>query len=141
MTGSGVVLVDTGPLVALFDPDDRDRARCAGVLGALEHDRLVTCEACVTEAMFLLDFSVRAQAALQAFLARGRLEVLALEPTERLAVAARMERYADLPMDYADGVLVVLAERLRAARVFTLDVRDFSVYRVGRRAFEILPSP
>jgi len=43
-----------------------------------------------------------------------------------------MRRYADLPMDLADATLVVLAERLRTPWIFTLDRRDFSVYRVGR---------
>jgi predicted nucleic acid-binding protein len=39
-------------------------------------------------------------------------------------------------MDYADATLVLLAERLDTMRVFTLDRRDFGVYRVGRRRFE-----
>ena len=51
-----------------------------------------------------------------------------------------MRRYADLPMDLADATLVVLAERLRTPWIFTLDRRDFSVYRVGRRTFRLLPA-
>jgi predicted nucleic acid-binding protein len=43
-------------------------------------------------------------------------------------------------MDFTDATLVVLAERLRATAVFTLDRRDFSVYRVGRRAFRLVPA-
>jgi predicted nucleic acid-binding protein len=49
-------------------------------------------------------------------------------------------QYADLPMDYADATLVVLAEELDTNQVFTTDRRDFAVYRIkGRRRFEVIP--
>jgi len=41
-------------------------------------------------------------------------------------------------MEYADATLIVLAERLGTSRVYTLDRCDFSVYRVGRKRFQIL---
>jgi predicted nucleic acid-binding protein len=44
-------------------------------------------------------------------------------------------------MDYADCTLVLLAERLKVTRVFTLDVKDFRIYRVGRARFRIVPKP
>ena len=55
--------------------------------------------------------------------------------------AARLvEKYADVPMGFADAGLVVLAEDLDTDLVFTLDRRGFSTYRLGRRrAFRILP--
>ena len=52
-----------------------------------------------------------------------------------------MERYESLPMDFADATLVVLAELFQATTVFTLDSRDFGVYRLGRRTFRLVPSP
>ncbi len=52
-----------------------------------------------------------------------------------------MEKYQDVPMDFADATLVALGEELGTNRVFTLDRRGFSVYRLhGRRAFQILPA-
>ena len=51
----------------------------------------------------------------------------------RTGAAALMERYRDVPMDYADATLVALAEELDADTVFTLDRRGFSTYRLGRR--------
>lgn len=71
-------------------------------------------------------------------LASGRPRVEAIAATDRERLAELMGRYADLPMDYADATLVLVAERLRATRVFTRDRRDFGVYRVGRRRFEIV---
>ncbi len=136
-----VVLVDTGPLVALFDPSDGARARCLAMLERLENADLVTTEAVVTEAAYLLDFSSKAQTALMQFLAGGRPRVEPIATGERARVAELMGRYHSLPMDYADATLVRLAERMGTTRVFTLDRRDFGVYRVGRRQFEIMPRP
>ena len=50
-----------------------------------------------------------------------------------------MAKYADLPMDFADATLVVLAELLGTTTVFTLDRRDFGIYRLGRRKLTLLP--
>jgi predicted nucleic acid-binding protein len=51
-----------------------------------------------------------------------------------------MERYDDLPMDFSDATLVVLAEQLGTNIVFTTDRHDFEIYRIkGRRAFAIKP--
>jgi predicted nucleic acid-binding protein len=51
-----------------------------------------------------------------------------------------MEQYADLPMDFADASLVILAERLRVFNIFTLDRWGFSVFRPrNAQAFEIFP--
>lgn len=52
-----------------------------------------------------------------------------------------VNQYSDLPMDYADATLVVLAEDIGTNLIFTTDRRDFSVYRIkGRRRFEVLPA-
>jgi predicted nucleic acid-binding protein len=133
------VLVDTGPLVALLDRSDAAHSKCRAFLDTLESRELVTTEAVITEAEYQLDFSVDAQSALQYLLAEGRPRVEAIAARERPRIAELLGRYANLPMDYADATLVVLAERLGSTLVFTLDRRDFSLYRAGRRHFEILP--
>ena len=140
MLGGETVLVDTGPLVALFDPSDRQRARCRAVLETMRRARRVTTTAVLTETVYLLDFDARAQQALLAFVAAGGVEVSDLDASELSRAAALMQRYENVPMDFADATLVVLAERLKTQRIFTLD-RDFLVYRVGRKAFRCLPEP
>jgi predicted nucleic acid-binding protein len=140
VTGAGVVLVDTGPLVALFDPSDRAHSACKSTLGTLRRSRRVTSIAVLTEATYLLGFSAAAQQALLTFVASGAVEIADLDAADVSRAAALMNRYADLPMDFADATLVVLAERLGCSAVFTLDRRDFGTYRVGRRALRILPS-
>jgi predicted nucleic acid-binding protein len=136
---SGVVLVDTGPLVALFDPSDAQHAACTKELARLERNRLVTSLAVVTEATYLLDFSARAQQAVLAFVASGALDVVDFNAAAIERAAGLMAKYQDLPMDFADATLVVLAEALETTTVFTLDRRDFGIYRLGRRKMNLLP--
>jgi hypothetical protein len=71
--------------------------------------------------------------------AAGRPRIEAIGPRDRPRIADLLARYASLPMDYADATLILLAERLNATRIFTLDRRDFSLYRAGRRRFEVVP--
>ena len=40
-----------------------------------------------------------------------------------------MWKYRDLPMDLADAALVRVAERERVRRIFTVNRRDFGIYR------------
>ncbi|HYD47854.1 MAG TPA: PIN domain-containing protein [Terriglobales bacterium] len=137
---AGIVLVDTGPLVALFDPSDRKREACRRTLEELRQHRRVTTLAVVTEALYLLDFAAKAQQTCLAFLAAGGVELAELTPDDLSRAAALMQRYADLPMDFADASLVVLAERLNTQVVFTLDRRDFTTYRIGKKVFRLLPT-
>jgi hypothetical protein len=139
VSDAAVVLVDTGPLVALFDPSDADHERCKRALAQVRRQRRVTSLAVLTEAVYLLSFSPRAQRAVLAFVAAGAVEIAEFGPAYVSRAAALMQRYEDLPMDFADATLVVLAEALQTTAVFTLDRRDFSVYRISRRAFRITP--
>jgi hypothetical protein len=51
-----------------------------------------------------------------------------------------MEKYKDIPMDYADASLVSIAEDLSITEVVTFDVKDFSIYRLSsKQPFVILP--
>ena len=139
MRSGEIVLVDTGPLVALFDPSDQDHAACTAELGRLNASRLVTTLAVLTEATYLLAFSTKAQRAVLDFVAAGAVELPDLDAVDVARAAGFMKKYEDLPMDFADATLAVLGQRLHTERIFTLDRRDFSVYRIGRRAFRILP--
>lgn len=137
--GGAAVLVDTGPLVALFDPSDRSHDRCERALARLERSRLITSLAVLTEATYLLGFSGEAQSALLAFISAGAVDVAEFGRDDVTRAAALMTKYRDLPMDFADATLVVLADRLAISKVFTLDQRDFGVYRVGRRKLDVIP--
>ncbi len=74
------------------------------------------------------------------FILSGALDLSDILPAEIPRMRRLMAKYADLPMDFADASLVVVAERLRLRRVFTLDRRDFRLYRPRHlRSFDIIP--
>ena len=130
-------LIDTGPLVAYLDASERLHP------WVVEHWRalappLITCEAVVTEAVFLL---CSARADLDAFweLFRRELVHIGFElETELEPVAELMRRYQSVPMDLADACLVRMSELRKDVRVFTLD-SDFKLYRRhGRQTIPLL---
>lgn len=131
-------LVDTGPLVAILDRDDPDHGRCERALRQVRPPLLTTWPI-VTEAMYLVAFSRRAQDGLLDMIQRGAVAVVALTAQDVPRLRALMEKYRDTPMDFADATLVRVAERDGISDVFTLD-KDFAVYRAGRsRTFSIKP--
>ena len=126
------ILADTGAFVALFDPDDRWHARAAAAIAALPPGaRLVTSLAIVTEVTHLLDFDLRNQWAFLDWLNAGGA-LLREIPTDGIAACrARMEKYRDRPMDFADATLVWLAEQEGITQILSIDA-DFEVYKIGR---------
>ena len=134
------VLVDTGPLVALLDRSDPDHAACQETLGSL-NDSMVTVWPVVTEAMYMLRAYGKAQEALWEMIEMGAVEILPLGVDDVPRMKELMRKFRDLPMDLADAALVRVAERERLRRIFTLDRRDFQIYRPSRIGrFVILPT-
>jgi hypothetical protein len=71
---------------------------------------------------------------------RGALQVVPLAKEDLPGIRSLMRKYEDLPMDFADATLVHIALREGIREIFTLDRRDFRVYRLGpRRSFTIIP--
>jgi uncharacterized protein len=133
------VLVDAGPLVALIDRGDLHHRDCRQTLASID-DPLGTVWPAFTEAMYLLRASARAQRALWDMLCLGGVQMLELGLDDCPRMRELMWKYRDLPMDLADAALVRVAERDRIRRVFTIDRRDFEIYRPYRLGrFEILP--
>ncbi len=127
-----VWLLDTGPLVAYLDAADKDHSRVAAALDVFT-GQLITTTAVIGEAMYLLAEVRSGPALLAEFVAESALQIVDFSHPEDLAEAARrMEKYADLPMDYADATLVLLGERLGVFDVLTLDRRGFTVYRAAQ---------
>ncbi len=133
------VLVDAGPLIALLDRSDPRNAVCVNALQSI-HDPLVTVWPALTEAMYLLRFSWQAQGALWEMVETEALSILPLDHRDVPRMRELMRKYRDLPMDLADAALVRVAEREKLRRVFTLDRRDFGIYRPARIGrFSIMP--
>ena len=134
-----MILLDTGPVVALFDKDDRYHALCLETLKRVQ-EPLLTTWPIITECFYLLDFSSHIQESLWLFIERGGLKIHPLEKEHYPLCRNLMRRYKDLPMDLADATLVALAGALGIRRVFTLDHKDFSIYRFKQTLrFTLIP--
>ena len=133
------VLLDTGAFVALLDRSERNHKQCVEFFKDFE-GQLLTTEPVLTETIYLLGPSPKAQKVSIEFILKGGA-VLVPQSLESLSrVKVLMEKYSDIPMDFADATLVVLAEETGIREVFTLDRRGFSVYRIhGRKTFKIWP--
>jgi predicted nucleic acid-binding protein len=136
-----MILVDTGPLVALFDPRDGQHDRCVGKLKKIR-EPIVTTVPVLTEAFHMLGPASTGSDRLREFIEGGGLSVWFLGRGSLTRSSELMELYADHPMDLADASLVAAAEALGTRKVFTIDRDDFETYRVRRghrhQAMEIL---
>jgi predicted nucleic acid-binding protein len=134
-----VWLLDTGSLVAYLDGSDPAHESVASRLDAFT-GRLATTSAVVTEAMHFVSHAREGPRLLAEFLSASDAEVADFcRPAELAIAAALMERYSDVPMDFADATLVLLAEALSVRDVLTLDRRGFSAYRTrGGRALRLV---
>jgi len=134
-----MILVDAGPLIAVVDANDQHHAECMAALKNMR-EPMATVWPPLTEAMYLLAGQPRAQESLWEMVDRGALQLLALDPGDAPRIRELMHKYAKRPMDLADAALLRAAEREGIRKIFTVDRRDFSVYRLhGRVRPTLLP--
>jgi uncharacterized protein len=125
------VVLDTGPLVALLNRRDRYHRWTIEQWADVDLP-VLTCEAVLTEACFLLRKSPGGPAAVLEMVARAVVKVAYDVEADVAALGRLMTRYADVPMALADACLVRMIEQQPDATVLTLD-RDFRVYRSHAR--------
>jgi predicted nucleic acid-binding protein len=134
-TAAAAVLIDTGVLVALFDRLDPHHDAASAWM-AHNDAALLTVAPVLSEAALFLPPHLRI--ALARLAACGVLQLHHPDADGYARIAQLFEKYADQDPDWADLELVWLAESTGVTRIATLDVADFSVYRVqGRRRFEL----
>ncbi len=133
------LLLDTGALVSLLDRSQTHHGEFARFFETWRGP-VVSSEAVLTEATHLLGRTHGGRTAcLDFFLAGGATLVPSTLGSLRRS-RELMQTYEDLPMDFADSTLIVLAEELRTNVVFTTDRRDFEIYRIaGRKRFRVEP--
>jgi len=136
-----MIVVDTGPLVALFDPADDSHAKCVRILRDID-EPLWTTLPVLTEAFHILTPDSHGAQRLMDFVADSGVAAWFANEDAIVRAFELMRRYANVPMDFADASLVVAAETLGTRKIFTIDRKDFPVYhlRRGHRrfAFEML---
>ena len=133
-----MILVDTSPLVALFDPRDWQHDRCVKALKRIR-EPVSTTVPVLTEAFHMLRPESRGSDGLREFVEKGGLSIWLFDRQSLTRAFELMESHADHSMDLADASLVAAAESLGTRRVFTVDRKDFETYRVrrGHRSYPI----
>ncbi len=131
------VLLDTGPLVAFLNRRDEFHPWAVEQLDHLAPP-LLTCDAVLAEACYLLRDLAGGTAAVMQMIERGQIESRFRVQDEAPSIRKLLEKYADRSMDLADACLVRMSEQVSRCRLLTLD-RDFRIYRRhGRQAIPLL---
>ena len=131
-------LLDTGFVVALVNKADPDHERCTEVWRELRV-QLLSVDGVLVEAAHLLRRSPGGAAGIIGLVFSAGTELIASTEQRANRAVALMKKYADVPMDFVDALLVVIAEERKVRDVLTLDRRGFTIYRVGREKFRLMP--
>ena len=126
-----MILLDSGPLVAAFRRSERHHQSCRQKLKSLAGP-IATTLPVLTEAFYLLSPESAHADRVRTFIRRGGAAVIDMDAPQIDRAFDLMEEYRDLPMDFADASLIAAAESLKTVKIFTLDARDFAVYRIRR---------
>jgi predicted nucleic acid-binding protein len=122
------VLVDAGPLIALFDRSDTYHEKIKSFIRDFPY-RLVSTLAVLTEVSHMLNFSVDAQIDFLEWVMRGGLYLETIEQDDMAKLIGLIRKYRDLPCDLADATLVLTAEKTGIHSIISVD-SDFYVYRL-----------
>jgi len=133
------ILIDAGPIVALLAEDDAAHDACVNTSREYEPPFFTTW-AVMTEAAWLLRHSSDSIPRLMGLVSQGLVVCQDLDANAGPAIAELAFTYADLRPDLADLTLVFVAGRDGIETVFSLDRRDFTVYRNRRgQSFKLIP--
>ena len=124
------ILIDSGPIIALFDSSDKYHKISRDFIKNNPHE-LITSLASITEAQHLLDFNRNAQTDCLSWVISGAVSVEDINQEDLIRVKELIIKYADMPMDFSDACLVRLGEKYNIDEVATID-SDFDVYRLNK---------
>jgi predicted nucleic acid-binding protein len=132
-------LLDSGFVIALLSADDPDHPRCVEAWRSVRA-ALFTVDGVLVECAHMLRRARGGAGAVVDLVYGAGTEVVPTTPERARRAVALMDKYHDVPMDFVDALLVVVAEERRIRDVLTLDRRGFDTYRLnGRDSFRIMP--
>jgi predicted nucleic acid-binding protein len=132
-----VHLIDTGPLVAVLNRRDRHHSWAKELL-ASRRPPVLTCEAVISEAAYLLRGIAGGPGALMELFTRGLIQTPFRLEDEAPAVQRLLARYASARMDLADACLVRMTEIYADCELLTVDQEFRDIYR--RRGRQAIPT-
>ena len=124
-------LIDSGPLIALFDGSDKHHLKVVEFLKTFEGE-LVTSWSVITEVSHMLDFNLRVQIDFLKWVELGALTLYEISQNDITHIRAMMEKYSDIPMDLADASLMYIADRQSIKNIISID-SDFDIYRTIKK--------
>ena len=134
------VLLDTGPLVAYFDQNERFHEWAVEQFARLDSPAW-TCEPVLTEAFHLLRRFPTSQMKLLEFVETNVISIRFCLADETVKVKALWEHYRNVPISLADACLIRMAELFDRLPICTLD-SDFRIYRKnGRQMIPLILPP
>lgn len=126
-------LIDAGPLIALFDKDDKYHYPIEDFLKNFQ-GRLYTSWPVITEALHMLDFNVNVQIDLLKWIRKDALQIPYIAKESISRIIELSEKYSDVPMDFADATLIVISESENIKEIISID-SDFYIYRNVRNEY------
>ncbi len=134
------ILIDTGPIVAILCREDAQHEPCVEYLQTLDAT-LYTCWPVISETVFLLGGRTDRIQSLLKMIATGAIHISSIgaDTTTIAWFNGFYKQFGQQAPDLADAALMYLAEQNHITKIFTLDFRDFSIYRTSdNRALEII---
>jgi len=125
------ILVDAGPLIALFDKDDKYHNSVIKFLKQF-NGQLITTWPVITDVTHLLSFNVNVQINFLEWLKREAVTIINLENIHLERIIQLSMKYSDVPMDFADSSLIVIAELTNITDIITID-SDYYIYKTKNR--------
>ncbi len=121
------LLIDAGPLIALFDKNDQFHKSAIQCIQRLDETPVTTWPV-ITEVSHMLDFHHKAQIGFLEWITIGGLEIYPLDKHDLPRMIELIENYNNVPMDVADASLLVASEHLGTTRILSID-SDFQIFR------------
>lgn len=127
------ILIDAGPLIALFDRSDKYHLKAIQFIKEFEGE-LWTTWPVVTEVSHMLDFNIKVQLNFLTWIERGGLKLFDLDNSHLYRFTELIARFDDVPMDLADASLIVVSEVMNYKEIASID-SDFYIYRNIRNQY------
>lgn len=124
-------IIDSGPLIALFDKDDKYHHLVVEFFKSFEGE-FITSWAVITEVTHMLDFNLNVQIDFLKWVELGALTLYPIEQSELREIIKMMSKYTNVPMDLADSTLMYIAQKENIRNIVSID-SDFDIYRTIKR--------
>ena len=122
------VLIDTGPLIALFDRDDKYHTSIVEFIKNTNY-RFISTTAVLAETMYMLDFNTAVQLSFLEWIMKEGIIIHEIKQSNIKRIIDLTRKYSDRPMDFADATLVIAAEERGIRQIISID-SDFDIYRL-----------